>query len=284
MDKLPTKFAWDNFFKRMLTMGLFAPVVVAAWYFGSPYFDLLLTVVATLMAIEWARLVCFQKTSPSSVVMGVTVVSSLILLVLNHMNFAVILLAVGTILSYVSDRLDRHTSPIWMSLGCIMVGVPVLSLLWVYKEATDGQLLVLWLMGLVWVNDTAAFIGGSIIGGRRMMPLISPSKTWAGALSGLMGAIIFSAIFAIMTEQSIVLWLMMLSVPFAMLAQLGDALESALKRRFDVKDSSTLFPGHGGMLDRTDSFWLNAPLLAWMAYENQSLLQTPLAWMELSWM
>ena len=118
-----------------------------------------------------------------------------------------------------------------------------------------------WLLIVVWTTDTAAYVVGRGVGGPRLAPSISPGKTWSGLGGGVIGASLASVItaWALGSER----WVQFagLGAAFAVLAQLGDLAESALKRRAGVKDSGSLIPGHGGVLDRVDGLLLTAPAL-----------------------
>lgn len=129
-----------------------------------------------------------------------------------------------------------------------------------------GPVWVLWLVAVVVVSDIAGYFAGRSLGGPKFWPRISPKKTWSGTLAGWAGAALVGAAFAAPTGAGPVLIAVSVLVSFA--GQMGDIAESAVKRRFGVKDSSALIPGHGGVLDRFDAL-LGATLLAaallWLA-------------------
>jgi phosphatidate cytidylyltransferase len=109
----------------------------------------------------------------------------------------------------------------------------------------------MWLMLVVWATDSFAYFAGRIIGGPKLAPRLSPKKTWAGLLGGMAGAAVISTGYALYYLPNWVA-LALAAAALAVVAQLGDIFESALKRRYGVKDSGTLIPGHGGVLDRVD--------------------------------
>ncbi|MBC6443851.1 MAG: phosphatidate cytidylyltransferase [Alphaproteobacteria bacterium GM202ARS2] len=116
--------------------------------------------------------------------------------------------------------------------------------------------LVIALITLVWVNDTVAYVGGKAIGGARLMPAISPNKTWAGLMVSLVVTTAYGAAFIVWWTQE-VSWAVALMVAFgaSVVAHVGDAGESLYKRWAGVKDSGAWLPGHGGILDRFDSLY-----------------------------
>jgi phosphatidate cytidylyltransferase len=112
-----------------------------------------------------------------------------------------------------------------------------------------------WLIGIVVVTDTAGYLIGRIIGGPKVFPRISPKKTWAGVLAGWFAVGFFSWLFVDnIAPQSLFIKFLSISILLSVSAQIGDMIQSHLKRRSDVKDSSSLLPGHGGFMDRFDGF------------------------------
>jgi len=145
-----------------------------------------------------------------------------------------------------------------LGAGAAYVGLPVLALL-VLRDAQQGLLLAFWAMALVWACDIGAYFAGRTIGGPKLMPRVSPNKTWAGLLGGVAGAGLFAAILTFWGLD----WRLAAATPLlAILAQAGDLYESWLKRRAGVKDSGNLLPGHGGVLDRLDGLVPVAPVAA----------------------
>ncbi len=134
--------------------------------------------------------------------------------------------------------------------GMLYIGIPSFALLVI---AWTDVYLVFWLMLVTWATDIFAYFAGRSIGGPKLAPKISPNKTWAGLVGGMAGAAVVGALAAwlsgISAELPDFLWL---GAPMGLLAQLGDLYESRVKRRLGVKDSGTLLPGHGGVLDRLD--------------------------------
>ena len=135
-----------------------------------------------------------------------------------------------------------------------------------------GFALVAYPLAVTWINDTFAYFGGRTMGRRRMIPRVSPAKTWEGTLSGLVGAVITSVLYAQLVFSG---WLgldigIVAAIIGGMLlsagAVLGDLAESLLKREAGVKDSGTLLPGHGGVLDRFDALYFTIPLAYWFLF------------------
>ena len=153
----------------------------------------------------------------------------------------------------------------------IFLPIPILCLIMLKLSFVHSNLLIFWYFILIWTNDTIAMLAGRNIGGAKLAPVISPNKTWSGFIFG----VVFSSAFGVITNKvleyifdikiftlntsSFNIWLIGLLI--AIVAQISDLSVSLVKRKFKVKDSGTLIPGHGGVLDRFDSIILTAPIL-----------------------
>ena len=142
--------------------------------------------------------------------------------------------------------------PLWLVGGFVYMTLAMGALLVLRAKEPEGVLLILWLVLVVVAADVGAYFVGRRVGGRKLWPAVSPGKTWSGAFGGLAAAVVVGLIFS---------WLVVgwhpwrmgsLSLGIAVCSQFGDLLESAVKRRFGVKDASRLIPGHGGVMDRLD--------------------------------
>ena len=149
----------------------------------------------------------------------------------------------------------------WIVAGAAYIGLPVAALLWLRLGTGQDRETALWLLLVVWATDSAAYAAGRLVGGWRLMPTISPNKTWAGLIGGIAGAaLVGAAAGAVLGLDARIL--AGAGALLALVAQGGDLLESAIKRRFGAKDSGTLIPGHGGLLDRIDGLMTAAPVAA----------------------
>jgi phosphatidate cytidylyltransferase len=124
----------------------------------------------------------------------------------------------------------------------------------------NGLLILFWTLALVWATDIGAYFAGRAIGGPKLAPKFSPNKTWAGLVGGVLVTALFS--FVLHVYWQLPFRLVLLSMPLAVVAQMGDLFESWLKRQAGAKDSGTIFPGHGGVMDRLDGLIPVAPLVA----------------------
>jgi phosphatidate cytidylyltransferase len=148
--------------------------------------------------------------------------------------------------------------PVWLVAGIFYAGVLLMAPLILRRDAELGFLAMTLVFAVVWTTDVFAYFAGRAIGGPKLMPAVSPKKTWSGAVVGTAGAMIAALLvanlFGSFNRTAIAGVALLLSV----VSQLGDLLESWIKRRFGAKDASQLIPGHGGVMDRLDGFWAAA--------------------------
>ena len=150
------------------------------------------------------------------------------------------------------------TGLIWTIAGIGYAGIMLLAPLLLRADNTYGFLALVLLFAIVWTTDILGYFAGRAIGGPKLLPAISPKKTWSGAIAGTLGAMIVAVLvanyFGTFNTTAIAIIALLLSI----MAQLGDLLESWVKRQFGAKDASHLIPGHGGVMDRLDGFWAAA--------------------------
>ncbi len=142
--------------------------------------------------------------------------------------------------------------PVVRVLAIVYVLAALVALLWLRHQPGSGRETVLWVVAVVWATDIGAYFLGKFAGGVKLAPRISPGKTWSGLIGGMCWAAVASAAMGLAFEQGATFGLAAIGVVLAIVAQMGDLLESAAKRDAGVKDSGHLIPGHGGVLDRID--------------------------------
>lgn len=242
---------------RVLSAAVMLPVAIGATWLGGWFFATLIALAGIAMLWEWARL-------PGDLAMNVVVTGGLALVAALYLclagDFGLGLLLIG-IAAIVLGFLQRHRFA-WHAVGFIYIALPCFVLLWLREIPDRGLLAVFWLLVVVWSTDIGAYAAGRAIGGPKLIPAISPNKTWAGLLGGMLSAGIAGALMARFDAQLPVLLLAIFGAVLAVVAQAGDFTESAIKRRFGVKDSGHLIPGHGGVLDRLDGLLFAAPVMA----------------------
>ncbi|MBF0560435.1 MAG: phosphatidate cytidylyltransferase [Alphaproteobacteria bacterium] len=177
----------------------------------------------------------------------------------GHPYFEVMTALFALVMALEWDRMCRR-HPGWLVVGALYIGAPVAALLWL--RAVAGMETVFWLFVVVWATDIAAYLVGRLVGGPLLAPAISPKKTWSGAVGGITAAVAVGYGTAAVLHTSGVVVIMLASVGVSIIAEAGDLLESKMKRRFGVKDSGRIIPGHGGVLDRVDGLLTAAPFAA----------------------
>ncbi len=254
-------------------VALGAPFLLAV-YAGSPYFDLVIILAGGLLAWEWSRL-----TSPGErggpawrgavfVACTILAVSAASLLSPAAALAAVAAAASGLLLWARGER--------WLIAGIAYLALPCIALLWLRDDVAGGRSIVLWLIAVVWASDVGAYFAGRILGGPKLAPRISPNKTWAGFFGGAAAAAAAGAVASPLMAAERPALLVAISILLGISAQGGDLFESWLKRRFGVKDTSALIPGHGGVLDRVDGLMAAALLLALIGLTGRGSM---LAWL-----
>jgi phosphatidate cytidylyltransferase len=179
---------------------------------------------------------------------------------LGGYSFAVFVALASVMIFYEWRRLVAGWGFGWKVAGFIYALLPALSLLWIRDRAPQGLELLLWIFIVTWTTDIGAYFAGRAIGGPKLAPGISPHKTIAGLIGGVVSATLAGYAWAELTSLSAALfWLAPL---FALAAQAGDLFESWIKRKAGVKDSGSWLPGHGGALDRLDGLVVVAALTA----------------------
>jgi phosphatidate cytidylyltransferase len=230
--------------RRSLVGTALAAGAVAALWLGGAVFWAVVTVVALIALFEWGGLVRAHRAR-----IGI----AMIVLIVG-MGYALpfqwgterATLALLLISAMVLAIFPRFAG---ISLGLGYVGTAAIALLYL-REQPNGLNLALWVLVVVCATDIGGYVAGRSIGGPKLAPAISPSKTWAGLAGGLAAAAILGALVASAGQlPTAALWL---GAPLAVVAQLGDLFESGLKRRAGLKDSGRILPGHGGVLDRID--------------------------------
>lgn len=247
---------------RVVSALVLALPVLAAVYVGPLAFAVVVVLAALLMAHEWDVLCGGARMRLSAGVLMLVLLAVAAAAAFRHFDYALLAVFGGAFLVYGGARISRHRAPSWAAIGAFYIGVPAVALIWLRADAELGRETLFWLLGVVWATDTGAFLAGRAIGGRRLAPVISPNKTWAGLFGGLFCAALGGVVAALWLGLQKFWLFVVLSAALGLIAQAGDLAESKLKRRFGVKDSGSLIPGHGGMLDRVDGLLAAAPVLA----------------------
>jgi len=255
--------------KRKVWMGLImVPPIVLLIAWGPAEVLYLMVILATFLGLrEYFNLVLpHSKWIERTVGIGLGSILSIIISFgeLKEISpfFVLVLLILSLLFMATSEDLSSTISKMGMTLlGILLIGF-LLAYVSLIRNMVNGRLWVLFLIATIWAGDISALFSGSFLGKHKLYPKISPKKTFEGLIGSIVGSIIvaftFSLLFLPDAEKGFCIFLAM---GLGILGQLGDFTESMLKRSAQVKDSGTLIPGHGGMLDRLDSFLFSAPFL-----------------------
>jgi phosphatidate cytidylyltransferase len=229
-------------------------VALALTYASAHAFAVLITVFITAMAWEWGRLVRGKGFDLAFGVQCSATAMASLATAEGCPGCALSIVLAGTVVVFLirAARGETVSGAWWSAAGVYYAGIPAIALIWIRGDAQFGWLAILYIFAIVWTTDTAAYVFGRAIGGPKLAPRISPKKTWSGFLGGVGSAGLVGGLFGLWIGDTDALTLGLLSVMLASAAQAGDLGESALKRSFGTKDSSSLIPGHGGVLDRLD--------------------------------
>ena len=227
------------------------PLAIGTAYLGGWLFALFWGAAAMGVLWEWTALVARNDQRSVLLTGGASLALAVVLVAAGHLLAAVVVLAMGAIGAASLALAERRT---WVAGGIPYAGALALAPIVLRADDADGFLAVIFLFAIVWTTDISAYFAGSALGGPKLMPQVSPNKTWAGAVGGLIASVVVALALAKMAGLTALFALAMLAVVLSAFAQGGDLFESFLKRRFHAKDSSHLIPGHGGLMDRLDGF------------------------------
>ena len=259
----------DELRARILSAAVLIPAVLAIVFLGSPAMEGLVVLAGILLGWEWGGLCGAGRPQAARAAVVPAILVGVLLAAFGLFGPALLAVGVGTLAVAGLLAALRLQSPAWLALGVPYLALPCIALLWLRFSQDSGANLVLWLLLVIWATDSGAFFAGRAIGGLKLAPRISPNKTWAGFFGGIVAADLVAASGWFLLPDHPLLPLMLVGALVAALSQLGDLFESFAKRRFGVKDSGQLIPGHGGLLDRVDGLLVGilavSAVLLWRA-------------------
>jgi phosphatidate cytidylyltransferase len=241
----------ENLKLRIVSGAVLAAVAFGLAAAGPGPFAALVLVVALFVSWEWGRMVRGAGADLAFFIHAVAVTAAIGLAVAGYaaLGAAVLVTAAIILVPLVFGRGARLSA-----LGVFYVGLPAISLLWLRSSEPYGFAAVVLVFAIVWCSDIGAYAAGRLIGGPKLWPRVSPNKTWAGLIGGLVAGAAAAALVApLFVAEASPMRLALTGLALSLVAQAGDLGESALKRLFGRKDASELIPGHGGFMDRMDS-------------------------------
>lgn len=267
--------------KRVIFGLLLALAAIVVAFIGGLVFALFWTLASVGVLIEWLRISGTSSKAAHVVGAGAIIGSASVLIwppagVSPSHAWGVIaaVLVAAACIAAIAARENRLWAFLAVPYAAVLALVPILA----RGNDEAGFLLVIWLFAIVWGTDVAAYFVGRAVGGPKLWPRVSPKKTWSGFVGGLSAATLLACGVALGLGKpaGMLDWSLATIAVFALLVSIasqgGDLIESAIKRRFDVKDSSHLIPGHGGLMDRLDGFWAACLVVAGLLFWRMSTM------------
>jgi len=259
----------SNLQKRVLSAIVLIIIAVAVTWVGGFAFGLLASVIGLSVFYEWQLIVADRSTPLTRGVAWACLLLVLVsLLFIQHVLLTIgILFAGAALVIAVGGRAFGY----WPAFGLIYAGFPAIALTLLRGDTGDGFATILFIFAVVWATDIFAYFNGRALGGPKLAPRFSPNKTWAGAIGGAAAGVAAGVACAAFITPAGGVPIPLIALLLSIIAQIGDLGESWVKRKFGVKDSSHLIPGHGGVMDRVDGLVAAAALL----YVIGAILVTP---------
>ena len=236
---------------RIISGVILAAIVLAATWYGGLGFRLLAAAIGLLVYYEWSTMTDLHGRDPQGNALGWL---GLVLIagatVMDASVYSMEVLAAFVVVAAVIVAVRQKSW--WLPGGIFYSGLTVIALAEIRDDGLRGFVLMLFVFATVWATDIFAYFVGRAIGGPKLAPRISPGKTWSGAIGGAIAAVIVGTAIVWRYFLADGLWIPALALMLSICSQIGDLFESFVKRRFGVKDSSHLIPGHGGVMDRVD--------------------------------
>ena len=254
-------FDWRDLGVRLASAALLIPLALAGVWFGGWFFFLLMALIVSRLAVEWGRMTAPETRGRAALAVAGSILLAMSATRLNAQEAAwsvLVLSALGVALTF--GRLTQRLTD--LAFGVIYIGAPTLATLWL-RDGENGFEWAVLLFAITWSADTGAFLVGSTLKGPKLEPRLSPKKTWSGLFGGLLAGTAVGAAVPFVVDlpiSPVIAGFIGLIGSAATIA--GDLWESALKRRFGVKDTGGLIPGHGGLLDRVDGLMFAALAVA----------------------
>lgn len=250
----------SNLQVRIISAVVLGAIVLIVTYFGGIAFRVLAVVMGAAVFVEW-RTITGQSSGAIVNRMGeLLLVLSFALLIADMPPIFVFgTIAIAALAGVAATFIG--TASRWLPIGVLYAAIPAASLAFLRSDDAGGLLNILILFGLVWSTDIFAYFVGRAIGGPKLAPGISPNKTWSGAIGGAAAAFVVGFFVTAGKNTSNFVLLPLVTLLLSIVSQAGDLFESWVKRKFGVKDSGMIIPGHGGMMDRVDGLAVAATAL-----------------------
>jgi phosphatidate cytidylyltransferase len=245
----------SNLALRILSAGVLAPLAIFTAYRGGWAFVVFWSVAAIAVLWEWTTMVvgASQRLMFSSC--GAAIAIAGFVAGLGRPVVAILMVGLGGLAAAIFAPDERR---VWVTAGIGYAGALLLAPVFLRADDMFGFAVIVLLFAIVWTTDVPAYFAGRALGGPKLLPVVSPKKTWSGAIVGVIGAMLVALFVARLFGSFDTMTIIITAFVLSVVSQCGDLLESWVKRKFGAKDSSRLIPGHGGVMDRLDGFWAAA--------------------------
>ena len=242
----------NNLALRIVSAAILTPLALLTAYLGGWPFALFWGVAAIAVLWEWVLLVAGP--SYRMIFSGCAVAVAIAGFVgwLGRPIAALLMVGLGALAGAIFAPPERR---LWVTVGIGYAGAMLLAPTFLRSDDVYGFVAIVLVFAVVWTTDILGYFAGRTFGGPKLLPAVSPKKTWSGAIAGTVGAMITALVVAGLFGLSTKLAIVVIALVLSVLAQVGDLFESWVKRQFGAKNSSHLIPGHGGVMDRLDGFW-----------------------------
>ena len=240
-----------------------APAAVLGIWAGGVWFLGLMMVACGLLAIEWAMMSARHAWRVMAGAVAFGLFAAMIAAHVEQLSLSLVMLVFCAAAAGVFAR-SRGQEALDAAYGVLYLGWPAVLLIWLRDGSTDvGLYWTVFAFVIAWSSDIMAYLVGSTVGGPKLWPRFSPNKTWSGFLGGLAAGMVAGTLMATVFDMGLgAIWGGALGLATAIATMAGDLWESALKRRYGVKDAGNLIPGYGGLLDRVDGLMFAAVVVA----------------------
>ena len=238
-----------NLLTRIVAAMVLAPLAIAIAYAGGWLWIVLVTLIVIGLYVEWLTVVGLARDIRVVLSGSAALAIAGLCLMAGRSEISFGVLGIGLVVSALIAPERRN----WVAAGFLYAAAAEVASVMVRLDAEKGFAALMLVLLVVWATDIGGYFAGRSIGGPKLWPRVSPKKTWAGAIGSFVASLAVAGGFAAL-DLGKTAPLLLLGAVLSVVSQLGDLFESAVKRRFGVKDSSHIIPGHGGLLDRLDGF------------------------------
>ena len=249
------RLSGSNLALRVLSALVLAPVELLTAWVGDWPFALFWIVAALAVLWEWSALVAVTSYRLMFFSAAGAVAAAGLLAWLGRPVIALLMVGLGALAAAIFAPAERR---IWVTLGVGYAGAMLLAPMFLRADSTYAFAVIVLMFAIVWTTDVLGYFAGRAFGGPKLLPAVSPNKTWSGAIAGTGGAMVVALLVLSLFGSFNVPAVLGIAFMLSVVGQFGDLLESWVKRQFGAKDASQFIPGHGGVMDRLDGFWAAA--------------------------